>query len=794
MASRSRTHAALTSVLAALLVTGSALLAAPAAHAEPAAQPDGTLGAEPQQAPAEQQAAPDQAPADQAAAEQKPDPDAVQAGSDTAVADAAGDSPVADATPDAVPEEEAGAEARDAAPLPADQGVTVEPLEFLIAPQESLTVTVVASGFDASVDSIEAALIPRGTEGEVRPDSGFVARAEPASVLDGKVELALTADAARLERGTEYEVLLWKRDEFPPAAGSIYARAEAALDAAQWDALLGAAPVDPAWNENAAVGSFEWGVRASFRKYVEGPIAKGKITVVKPATGTDVYRFPQTSNAWDPESRTGTASYAGRVNFKGHGGVLDLDFANPTVEVVSASRAALLVPYEGKALTIATIDLQAPADQSGPAAKTRKLSDGSIRFEHAKVKLTEAGSKTYFEEYVGVDYELDRLSFTVGADSKTDKPVVPPKKPEPGSKPKPKPETPKPLPATDGTGASGVQAAGSLNWGISSAFANYVTGPIAKGSISTNGVGSSGGGYLFPQAAGGSWNAQTHTGTVQYSGVVTYTGHRGLLSESFANPVITVSSETTGTISAGGRSFTLDLASASKSVGANGEVSWSGVPVLGGISGGASGGSQYTLAVDPLSFTVGAVSQLSYGSTEAGVTAKVKRTPAAAPPATSGIRVLTDAEKLTAGGRIEIEAGGFEPGDEGVLVVLYSDPIVLDENATADANGTVRWSGTLPKDVTGTHTITLQGSTDAGAVIEIRETDDAKRTKLGDTVELAALEDGAIAEAGVVPAVTGRGGLALWEWWASALGLVAIAACTTTLAIRQRRAQQPVRL
>ena len=88
--------------------------------------------------------------------------------------------------------------------------------------------------------------------------------------------------------------------------------------------------------------------------------------------------------------------------------------------------------------------------------------------------------------------------------------------------------------------------------------------------------------------------------------------------------------------------------------------------------------------------------------------------------------MLTPADRIRAGGRIQLQASGFDADDTGVLVVLYgtgddTGPIVLDEGAAADADGLVTWSGTLPDDVTGDHVITLQGSFDAGAEIEILE-------------------------------------------------------------------------
>lgn len=774
-------------MLTTALVAGGALLVAPAGYAEvlPDSETSASVPAEPQE-PAQEERPP-AAPADGGSGDASAAEDPPSAGEPAPTTQ----QPAIDDASDPHEGAEEGGTANETEPAAVDPAaqrlIAAAPqgssevslqLEIAVAPKKSLTVAIQASGFDDEVHEIEAALIEKGAEAGLNADE-HIARADPSpAVSSGETAFELTAPVGDLDRTQQYEVLLWTPGADPAEADSVYARADLPVTNAHWDQLFGAAPVDPAWNAKAVVGSFEWGVRESFRKYVVGPIAGGSITVTKPAAGKDVFTFPQVKNTWNPETQRGTISYAGSVNFRGHEGVLDLDLANPIVNVKTASSAELQVPYDGKILTIATIDLKA----SGATKHTR--SDGSIRFANTVVKLTEAGAETYFEGYVQQDYELDPLSFTVGADSKTAKPVDPPTKKPTENKPKPKPTQPKPLPPV--TTGSGSQAAGSLSWGISSAFASYVTGPIAKGEVSTSGVGRSGGGYLFPQAAGGNWSTAAQTGSVQYSGVVTFTGHKGLLSETFSNPVITVSSASSGTISSGGRSFGLDLASASKSVGRNGEVTWSGVPVLGGISGGASGGNQYTLAVDPLSFTVGTASTVSYGSTAVS-NASLKRTAADAPPATTGIRVITPAKDIVPGGEIEFEAPGFESKEREILVVLYSDPVVLDEAAGADENGTVRWIGTIPEDTEpGEHTITLQGSTNAGAVITVLDGKRAKKAAVEQQIEIPdSAQQSAPVAAGVVPAGSA---VPQWSWWIAAIGLVAVAGAMGGLVARQRRA------
>lgn len=514
-------------------------------------------------------------------------------------------------------------------------------------------------------------------------------------------------------------------------------------------------------------GGLKWGVKDSFRSYVEGG-AGGSISMLGAAKRSGgVFEFPQIDGgSWNAKNGTGDVHYAGGVTFTGHGGALALTLADPQITVESSSRAVLSAKIDNARVALADIDL----------SKAKRSEDnGAVTWSGAPSTLR-AEAVTHFLDFYTAGSQMDPVTFTVGAasDAKPTDPVTPQPKPEP------KPETPAPVPA------QGTQQAGSLSWGVSSGFAAYATGPIAKGSVTGNGVGGGAGGYVFPQA-GSAWNAASHTGTVQYSGVVTFTGHAGLMRETFANPVITVHNALSGTITVRGESYALNLAVAAKSVGANGEATWAGAPVAGAISGGGSTGSGAgggSFGIDPVTFTVGAVSGANYGTTT--VSAKqTKRTPAAAPPATTGVTVVTPAKKLVPGGEIEIEASGFESKERDILVVVYSDPIVLDEAAGADENGTVRWIGTLPEDLApGTHTITLQGSINAGAVIEVAEKAETVKTekaKKDATAKIA--EQAEPMAAGVLGADSGP----VWVWWVAAIALLVIAGATTGLVVVQRR-------
>jgi hypothetical protein len=86
------------------------------------------------------------------------------------------------------------------------------------------------------------------------------------------------------------------------------------------------------------------------------------------------------------------------------------------------------------------------------------------------------------------------------------------------------------------------------------------------------------------------------------------------------------------------------------------------------------------------------------------------------PPATDGI-VLDEGTlaKLLAGEEATITVGGFEDGKE-VKVVIYSTPTLLG-TVTADAAGDATWTGSLPSDLTGEHTLVFIGTSTAKGVV-----------------------------------------------------------------------------
>jgi hypothetical protein len=280
--------------------------------------------------------------------------------------------------------------------------------------------------------------------------------------------------------------------------------------------------------------------------------------------------------------------------------------------------------------------------------------------------------------------------------------------------------------------------AGSLIWGVKSSFRSYITGPIAKGAITLgDGAKLSGGAYWFGQAKGGTYSVKKGTGSTAYSGSVHFTGHAGLLDLTFSDPVVRVTSATEATLSVrinGGSSVALgaiDLSKAKKT-SAKGSVAYSSAPVSltsAGVAAFSYNGSGFYgvgQSMDPVSFVIGSTAKAgSTDTTTVSTFTDETWTPPTEPTATEGAEFVDLLDEPHAGNAVTVTASGFEANETGIKVVVYSDPIVLDTAATADAAGVVSWSGILPMSLEpGEHTLTFSGSVDRGIVFTVAEAED----------------------------------------------------------------------
>ena len=307
------------------------------------------------------------------------------------------------------------------------------------------------------------------------------------------------------------------------------------------------------------------------------------------------------------------------------------------------------------------------------------------------------------------------------------------------------PEVPE-TPVTPTTPAANVPG-GSLRWAISSSFTNYITSDIAKGSIAvSDGATRSGGQFQFGQTVGGDFDIATGLGSVVYRGSVRFTGHQGVLDVTVSNPQIRITSANLATlyVTSGGAQVpfaTLDLSNAAR-IAANGAVTYTAAPAALTAEGRDRVLSGYGTTLNPVTFTIGSVAAAPAGSsgTVAAAVVKPKTTLPATPPATEGIDAdEANLSALASGRPATVSASGFRANEQGIKVVVYSTPVLLD-TVTADANGVATWSGALPASLEdGAHTLTFQGSVNRGLAFTLNRA----TTAIGVcTVEGATLEWG----------------------------------------------------
>ncbi|MBQ0867184.1 HtaA domain-containing protein [Streptomyces sp. RK75] len=313
-------------------------------------------------------------------------------------------------------------------------------------------------------------------------------------------------------------------------------------------------------------GTLDWGIKKSFRDYLNGPIAKGKITVADGArTNADgSFRFTDGSGSYDMTTHAVTTSFHGSVHLYGHHGALDIKLSDFSMETKgkSGTLSADVATGTGEDgdgkpdrtqddVQLATLDLSEVTPGSGQ--------DGTMAFADIPATLTEAGSGA-FEGYYQKGEKLDPVTLKVtpgrgggsagagsgsagsGAGGSTSGSGGS------GSGSGSGGSTASGGSGGDGNGgtgtgsgsgsgsasggassgtkqpASGAIADGNLDWGVKASFRKYVTGPIANGKVETSdGARSTDGGYRFPKGSGtfadGALNAS-------FDGGVRFLGHK----------------------------------------------------------------------------------------------------------------------------------------------------------------------------------------------------------------------------------------------------------------------------
>lgn len=311
----------------------------------------------------------------------------------------------------------------------------------------------------------------------------------------------------------------------------------------------------------AFVADLHWGVKESFRDYVKGPIAQGEWVVYEGVTGEFV--FPLLPGTTINPRDYSKIDFGGKVQFKGHKGLLDLTISNLTLQKEAGNwqlvATVTTIPFDkanvGKILSGG--ERPAPQDPVTVRAVVANLSApmisaaGEVRqITFKDVILTAEGSKA-FSDFYPAGQKLDSLTVMLRPASVPAQPDTPkqPDMPKLPDNPKPgKPAVPA-QPKVKDTKPAVKQCAvdvtkqritgGNLAWGVRASFTNYIRGPIASGGWQLGGTSWDGANFNWA-AAGGVYNTATKVGTVYYAGSVRFTGHKGILDLTMSNPTVEI--------------------------------------------------------------------------------------------------------------------------------------------------------------------------------------------------------------------------------------------------------------
>ncbi|SCF80085.1 HtaA domain-containing protein [Streptomyces sp. Ncost-T10-10d] len=179
----------------------------------------------------------------------------------------------------------------------------------------------------------------------------------------------------------------------------------------------------PAAAEQGAIvdGTLDWGVKKSFRTYVTGPIARGKVETTAGATASgDGYRFPDATGHFDADKQTLDADFDGKVSFLGHqeNGAYTLDLSLTGMEIqVNGTKGTLIADVSTK-----DRETKKVSTYTGLAVAELKLPKGELAARNGVVTLsavpatlTADGTEAFGGMYRAGE-QLDALTVAVALD------------------------------------------------------------------------------------------------------------------------------------------------------------------------------------------------------------------------------------------------------------------------------------------------------------------------------------------------------------------------------------------
>ena len=399
--------------------------------------------------------------------------------------------------------------------------------------------------------------------------------------------------------------------------------------AAETNSHISAGEVTAASEQSLQDVTVNWGLKKSFRSYINGPFSQGSQKLTGVTTNEDgSYHF--TSAEGTVANGEYSVTFTGSsIHYTAHHGLLEVIISDLSVTIkdgVGTVRANVQSrPYNGnttpndlvetKNMTIGTFNA------SGLKVEGNTITLPSVDEENGtRVKLSEEATGA-FAGFYKAGQELDALGFSATIVTKE----APAPSPEPSNEPTAAPtaapssaptsEAPKPADPTsaapkpaDPTSAApsaaptsaapsspaattepkrdekvtgNVVESGTLSWDIRESFLKYLTG-FAHGSVNVEGMEKTpAGGFKYTQASG-VYNPETKTGQINFAGTAEFTGHNGQLKSTIKNMRLVVVNGK-GTLVADVDALTRDGKSVSKTGLAIAEVDLSGASVKDGV-------------------------------------------------------------------------------------------------------------------------------------------------------------------------------------------------------------------
>ena len=398
--------------------------------------------------------------------------------------------------------------------------------------------------------------------------------------------------------------------------------------AAETNSHVSAGEVTAASEQSLQDVTVNWGLKKSFRSYINGPFSQGSQELTGVTTNEDgSYHF--TSAEGTVANGEYSVTFTGSsIHYTAHHGLLEVIISDLSVTIkdgVGTVRANVQSrPYNGnttpndlvetKNMTLGTFNA------SGLKVEGNTITLPSVDEENGtRVKLSEEATGA-FAGFYKAGQELDALGFSATIVTKE----APAPSPEPSTEPSaeptaaptaepssaptseaPKPAEPKPAePTSAAPSAAPTSAApsspaattepkreekvtgnvvesGTLSWDIRKSFLKYLTS-FAHGSVNVEGMEkTAAGGFKYTQASG-VYNPETKTGQINFAGTAEFTGHNGQLKSTIKNMRLVVVNGK-GTLVADVDALTRDGKSVSKTGLAIAEVDLSGASVKDGV-------------------------------------------------------------------------------------------------------------------------------------------------------------------------------------------------------------------